>query len=239
MMTPAQTPHRKRFYKAAAVAGDDTAGYGIELDNRTVKTPAGRKLKVSSRALAEAICEEWNAQGDTIVPASLSLTKLANSAIDGVMGNEARVAADILSYAATDLLCYRASHPEGLASLQAKLWDPILAWVGANYGAPFLISKGINHIAQPAASLEAIRRALLSFDAFKLAALHVMTSLTGSCLIALAHVAGHLDTAAAWTAAHADEDWQVSQWGQDFEAAERRKRRLQEFVNASKFFKLS
>lgn len=238
-MKPPQAATRKRFYKSAAVAEREDGAFSVQLDGRQIKTPAGKPLAVPSRGLAQAIADEWNAQGETIVPASLPLTKLANTAIDAVSERKAEVAGDIVNYAGTDLVCYRAEYPAGLVAAQAEAWDPILSWAEDKYGASFLCSSGIAHVTQPPASLEAIGAAVAAYDAFKLAALHVMTSLTGSALIALAHVTGELDTAAAWAAANTDENWQVSHWGEDFEASQRQKARLAEFESASRFFRLS
>ncbi len=237
-MKPTGPANRKRFYKSASVAERDGGGFGVLLDGRAVRTPAGGPLAVPGRALADAIAAEWNAQGETIAPAGLALTKLANTAIDGVTEREGEVADDILKYAATDLVCYRAEHPAALVAAQAAAWDPILNWVTARYGAAFLTSAGIAHVAQPEASLSALRAAVAVLNAFQLTALHVMTSLTGSALIALAHTAGELDTAAAWAVAHTDENWQAARWGEDFEAARRMKARLAEFESASRFFHL-
>jgi chaperone required for assembly of F1-ATPase len=237
-MKPPQ-PGRKRFYQSVTVAEQEVGGYSIQFDGRQVKTPAGRALTVPTRVLAEAIAEEWNAQGETISPASLPLTKLANTAIDAVPGRKAEVVDEIVKFAASDLVCYRASYPAELVAAQARAWDPILMWMKTTYRAPFLTASGIGHVAQPAASLEAVRGVVATFDAFKLTALHVMTTLTGSALIALAHVGGDLDTATAWAAAHEDENWQASRWGDDLEAAQRQKARLAEFESASRFFELS
>ncbi len=238
-MTASQSKNPKRFYAAATVAGREDGSFGIELDGRPVKTPAGRALAVPSRALADAVASEWNAQGDEILPASLPLTRLANSAVDGVAGREGEVMRDILNYAASDLLCYRAEASVGLVTEQARLWDPILDWVRAEYDAPFIVGMGVKHLKQPAASLDAVRRVISVLGPFRLAALHVMTTLTGSALIALARAKGFLNAGAAWEASHVDENWQASQWGEDFEAAQRQKRRFSEFLNASRFFDLA
>jgi chaperone required for assembly of F1-ATPase len=237
-MKPPQ-PTRKRFYKSATVAEEEAGAYSIQLDGRRVKTPAGKALTVPTRGLADAIAAEWNAQGETISPARLPLTKLANTAIDAVPDRKAEVVDEIVKFAASDLVCYRASYPAELVAAQARAWDPILIWMKATYRAAFLTASGIAHVAQPAGSLEAVRGVVASFDAFKLAALHVMTTLTGSALIALAHVGGDLDTATAWAAAHVDENWQASRWGEDLDAAQRQKAMLAEFESASRVFKLS
>ena len=238
-MKPFQPANRKRFYKSATAAEREDGGFAVLLDGRQVKTPAGKPLAVPGRGLAEAIAAEWNAQGESIVPASLPLTRLANTAIDAVAERKAEVAADIVKYAATDLVCYRAEYPAGLVAAQAAAWDPILSWAAARHGAPLLTSAGIAHVAQPEASLAALRSVVAAMDAFKLTALHAMTSLTGSALIALAQAEGELPGAAAWAAANTDEHWQASHWGEDFEAAERLKARLVEFEAASRFFQLS
>ncbi|MBI4724268.1 MAG: ATPase [Rhodomicrobium sp.] len=237
-MKSPQPGSAKRFYKVAGSA-EHSDGFGVQLDGRPIKTPAGSLLVVPTRALADAIAAEWNAQGEVIVPASLPLTKLANTAIDGVSGRQAEVANDILQYAATDLLCYRASHPAPLAARQAQAWDPILNWISAEYDAQFLTGTGVAHVTQPDASLGALRGVIMELDAFTLTALHVKTSLTGSALIALAHAGGYLSAVAAWDAANIDENWQISQWGEDFEAAQRQKSRFAEFEAASRFYALS
>ncbi len=239
VMKPAQPANRKRSYQSAMMAESGDGGYAVQLDGRQVKTPAGKPLVVPTRALASAIAEEWNAQGETIALASLPLTKLANTAIDAVAEKKPEVADSIVKYAAADLVCYRASLPTALIAAQARSWDPVLSWIAAKYGAPFLTGSGIAHIAQPPASLEALRSAVNALGAFKLTALHVMTTLTGSVLIALAHAGGELDTSAAWAAAHIDESWQTSRWGEDVEAAECLKARRAEFESASRFFCLS
>ena len=237
-MKPSQPATRKRFYKSADVAEREGGAFAVLLDGRQVKTP-GKPLAVPARGLAEAIAAEWNAQGETIVPASLPLTKLANTAIDAVAERKGEVVEDIIKYAATDLVCYRAEYPAELIAVQAAAWDPILGWAAARHGAPLLTSVGIAHVAQPEASLAALRGIVAAMDVFRLTALHVMTALTGSALIALAHAEGELDCAAAWAAAQTDESWQVSRWGEDFEAAQRLKARAAEFEAASRFFHLA
>lgn len=229
---------RKRLYKLARISANG-CDFDIMLDERPIRTPAGRTLTVPTEALAEAIAQEWNAQGEMIAAAGLPLTRLANTAIDGVAGREADVASDIVAYAATDLVCYRADYPAELEARQAALWDPILSFIRSHYHATFAISHGVRHVAQPGASLQAIEGVVSRLDPFALAALHVMTSLTGSALITLAHVGGFLDAESAWRAAHVDEDWQMATWGEDFEASVRRHKRFSDFECASRFFILS
>lgn len=229
----------KRFYERADT--QEVEGlHGLVLDGRPARTPGRSPLAVPARALAEAIAAEWTAQGETIDPATMPLTKLANTAIDGVATEMAAVRADIARYAASDLVCYRADAPDRLVTAQGEAWDPVLAWAWDRLGARFVLSAGILWVQQPEMALARVRATLeAETSPLALAALHVMTSLTGSALIALMQADGAISTETAWAAAHVDERFQESLWGQDYEAAVRRDRREAEFRAASIFLALS
>jgi chaperone required for assembly of F1-ATPase len=239
---PGRDPPRplpKRFYKAVRVAEPPAGGeYRILLDGRPARTPRRAELALPTPALAEAVAAEWEAQGDHIDPASMPLTRLANSALEGVRGREAEVRADICRFAGGDLLCYRADGPRDLVQRQQAAWDPILSWGGDALGARFAVVEGIMPAAQPEEGGAAVTTALAGYDAFALTALHVMTTLTGSALLALAHARGRLSAEAAWDAAHVDEDWQIGRWGWDAEAKARRERRWREMQAASRLLAL-
>src|SRR4029450_628159 len=174
----------KRFYERVDVADRD-GGFALLLDGRPVRTPGKRQLLLPSRPLAEALAEEWGAQKERIDPATMPLTKLANSAIDGVSGRAEDVIGDILNYAGSDLLCYRAEGPRGLGEAQRAQGAPVLASAKSALGAPLVLAEGIVHVVQPQASLDRLREALKAHGPFGLAALHVMTGLTGSALLVL------------------------------------------------------
>jgi len=235
--TTQKTTLPKRFYKKVATK-DEGGGVALLLDGKPVRTPGRAPLVLPTLALAEAVADEWCAQGERIDPTTMPLTKLANSVIDGVSGREQAVIDDILAFAGADLLCYRAHGPRGLVEAQAKHWDPVLAWARDALRAPLMLSQGIVHVAQPEASLDRIKETLAGSDAFGLAALHVMTSLTGSALLALAVAQGRMTPEEAWVAAHVDEDWQISQWGEDEEAKERRESRWRDFSAAARMLTL-
>ncbi len=154
-------------------------GASLLLDGKKVRTPGKAPLILPNRALAEAVAEEWRRQGTRIDPGTMPLTRLANSVIDGVKGREGAVIGDILSYAGSDLVCYRAEGPEPLVALQAKHWEPVVAFAKSDLGAPMRLAAGVMHVAQPEASLREIKRRLAGYDAWNLAALHVMTGLDG------------------------------------------------------------
>src|ERR1700691_4803463 len=147
---------RRRFYEtvnSAAAAGG--GGFEVLLDGKPARTPAGRILAAPSAPLAQAIAAEWQAQGEAINPASMPLTRLANSIIDGVSDRADAVAAEVKKYLASDLICYRATSPQNLVKRQAQHWDPIVSWDEAALGARFLVTDGVVHIAQPDEALMA------------------------------------------------------------------------------------
>ena len=221
----------RRFYETAAtVAVAD--GHAVRLDDKPVRTPARRVLAAPTLALAEAIAAEWHAQKDVIDPAKMPLTRLANAIIDGVAEAPQPVADEIGKYLGSDLVFYRAASPQGLVERQAHHWNPILDWARHALRADFKLGEGIVYVAQPQAALAAARAAI-PLEPWRLGAVHVVTTLTGSALIALAMAGGALSADAAGQAAHVDEDWNMAQWGRDDMAMARRDFRFAEFRAAA------
>jgi chaperone required for assembly of F1-ATPase len=223
----------RRFYKAASVA-PVAGGFALQLDGRSARTPAKKPLVFPTLASAELAADEWARQGETIDPAAMPITRIANSAIDGVAAAMRETRAELAGYVETDLLYYRAGAPEKLVEAETSAYDPVLEWVHQTFGARFILAQGVIHLRQPDRSLNAIREAVEAFDEpFALAALHVMTTLTGSILLALGVSHGALSAAEAWRIAHVDEDFQISQWGEDDEATARRAARWRDMEAAA------
>jgi len=221
-------PLPKRFYKDVTTEQSDE-GFRILLDGRPVRTPGKNILAVPSRAIADRLREEWDGQGEEIDPAKMPVTRLVNTAIDGVAANFDAVADEIVRFAGTDMLCYRADSPEGLVNRQRDSWDPILRWAAEAKGARFILVEGVMHQEQPAPAIDAFAAALSAHtDPLALACLHTVTTLTGSALLALALAEGVVDAETAWSLAHVDEDWQIEHWGTDEEAFRRRELRREE-----------
>jgi len=220
---------RKRFYERAHIAEAGEGGdVHILLDGKPVKTPARRALAAPVRPLAEAIAMEWDAQKDVVDPARMPLTRLANVVIDAVIDAPAPIAGEIAKYLGTDLMFYRADAPAGLVKMQSAAWDPVLDWVREHFGARFVLGQGVMHVQQPREAIAAVSAAIPG-EPWQLAAVSSITTMTGSALLALALAHDALAADAAWAAAHVDEDWQMSQWGRDELALERRAYRQAEF----------
>jgi chaperone required for assembly of F1-ATPase len=223
----------KRFYGTVEVREAAGGRHALTLDGRGARTPGRKPLAAKSRALMLEVAAEWERQRETVDPTDMPLTRLLNSAVDGVARTMAETRAEVLKYAGSDLLCYRAEGPEALAERQRVAFDPVLAWAAETFGAPFNLAAGLIHIEQPPESIEAVRRALEAYDdPASLAALSAMTTLTGSALLALAVAHGFLTPEAAWRAAHVDEDFQAEAWGVDAGAKARREARWREMEAA-------
>jgi chaperone required for assembly of F1-ATPase len=227
----------KRFYKTAAAEAVE-GGYEIRLDARPVKTPARAALRVAEPKLAEAIAQEWNAQGEEIDPRSMPLTGLANAAIDRVAPDPQAFARSLAQFGESDLLYYRSDGPDPLRRRQEETWDPILTWARRRFDIDFELVTGIMHRAQPERTVEQLGRAVAARDPFELAALAPLVTISGSLIIALALVEREIDLEAAWTAATVDEAWQTEQWGEDSEAALALANRRSEFEAAARFLEL-
>ncbi|MDH7794459.1 MULTISPECIES: ATP12 family protein [unclassified Beijerinckia] len=220
----------RRFYKNADTREED-GQFTLVLDGRPALTPARNQLAVPDARLAQLLVAEWEAQKEVIDPSAMPLTRLVNSALDGVARDIAAVQAEVVKYAGSDLLCYRAGEPETLAAAQRQAWDPVIAWMRETHGARFVLAEGVMHAAQPEETLAAVHAVVADLTGqgvaapLKAAALNTVTTLTGSALLALALASGKLAADEAWAAAQVDEDYQMRVWGADAEAVERQARR--------------
>ena len=228
----------KRFYKKATLKGK-AAPFCVMLDGRPVKTPMRQPLCVTSRAMGRAIVREWNDQEVFIEPETMPVTKYTNTAIDRVEPRRKAIIDEIVAFAASDLICYRAESPAGLVQRQAEIWDPVIEWVKSEYGLAFTTVAGIVYASQPDETLAKTWKLLEQKSSFELVAIHELANLLGSTLLTLALVGGKLTKEQTWAAAHIDEDWNLELWGTDEDTEKRRAARLKEFEGIYRFFLLA
>lgn len=228
----------RRFWKAVSVEAAGT-GWQVILDGRQVRTPGKLALALPTRALAEALAVEWDAQVDVIDPFSMPLTRAANSAVEKVTPQRADIADMLAGYGGTDLLCYRADAPEELVQMQAAGWDPLIDWAATELGAPLRITHGVIPVIQPDASLEALRARVHALDCFGLTALHDLVTLPGSLLLGLAVIGGRMPAKQAFDLSRLDESFQISRWGADEDAEKAAQGRLEAMLVAERFWNLS
>jgi chaperone required for assembly of F1-ATPase len=223
----------KRFWKDVTV--EDR---GIRLDGRALKTPARADLVAPTDSLAAAIGEEWRSVEGAIDPRVMPLTGLANAAIDRIAPDPAGFAANLARYAEADLICYRGDHPTELIALQGELWDPPLDWARERYDVDFAVTAGITHVDQPAATVKRLAAAVAARDAFHLAGLSPLVTLSGSLVLALALAEGAMTEENVWLAAELDQLWQAEQWGEDDLATTAREDKRRDFRAAARFLAL-
>ena len=228
----------KRFWREVSVEPAD-GGWQVALDGRRVKTAQARAQVVPTRALGEALADEWRAQAEDIDPAGFVLRDMADYALDIVAIDRGDAIRRVLAYAEGDTLCYRAEPDEPLAVRQRAVWEPLLKAAERQYGVRFERAVGIVHRPQPAATLAAFRDHLETLDPFALAALQTLGSLAASLVIGLAALVPEADAEALFAAGNLEEDWQAEQWGWDHQAEAARARRLATFVQAARFAMLA
>ena len=227
----------KRFYKSVALAEVEN-GWSVALDGKPIKTPAKRPFVASTRVMAEAAADEWDAQEDKINPASMPITKAVNTALDRTAPEHDAVAGMVSDYGGSDLICYRAEGPEGLIARQAAAWDPLIDWAADRYKARLITTTGVMHILQPEEGQAALRAVVRSYDPFKLTGLYDLVALSGSLVIGLAVAERNLTPEEGWAASRVDHIWQEDQWGPDDEATAQAAYKAEEFAQAARLIEL-
>ena len=232
----------RRFWDEATVAVEPQ-GYTIRLDAKPMRIPGGNPLTLRSRTLADAIAAEWQAaggaKGGPLAIDALPLTQLASTAQDRIAPNPAPTVDALARYAETDLLCYRAAHPERLVIRQARSWQPWLDWLHGRHGARLEPTEGIAFRPQDATALARIHAVLTAHTPEALAALGIAIPALGSAVLGLALADGAIDARQAHDAASLDETFEVEAWGDDPEAAHRRATAAADVALAERFLHLS
>jgi chaperone required for assembly of F1-ATPase len=227
----------KRFFEASDFESAD-GGFAVTLDGRRVKTPGGVPLILPEEGLAAAIAAEWAAQEDTIRPDTMPITGLSCTAVDTVASQRAAIVDQLVKYAESDLLCYRADQPDDLREHQQTHWQPLLDWASETHGAGLVVTTGILPVDQPTGALASLRRAVEAQDDFHLTVLASVTQAAGSLVIGLCVIGGRLNAGQAFDASQLDETWQTDTWGEDAEAVKRRVAIRQEIRDAIRFLDL-
>lgn len=228
----------KRFWKDTSLA-EAEGGWQVLLDARPVRTPLKSAMVLPTREMADVVAAEWHAQEGVIDPLSMPVTRSANAAIDKVTVQHSEVAAMLAAYAETDLLCHRAEAPKELADQQNKGWNPVLDWAAETYSAPLAVVSGILPADHPDESLAIYARVVAGYRPFSLTALHDLVTLSGSLVLGLSVANGQIEPDTAWRLSRIDEDWQVSQWGEDEDAAEAAEIKRRAFLHAATFLGLA
>ena len=224
----------KRFWKDVAL-GD---GHRILLDGRPVRTPAKHELLVPSKRLAEAIAEEWRAQEEEVRPHLMPLTRLATSVVDLMPERRPDAIRELVEYARTDLLCYRADQPADLVARQEAHWQAWLDWAVRDLDAPLLVTSGIDPIEQPETSISRLQGYIAALDDWRLVGLHAASKLTGSLVLGAAVEQGVLGSATAFEVALLEELYEIERWGEEEEQRRRHDSLRRDLDAATRFLEL-
>jgi chaperone required for assembly of F1-ATPase len=232
----------KRFWDIASVDRTET-GHVILLDGKPMRLPSGSSFLVRPARLARAIAEEWQTAGGTkggeMSFKDTPLTRLAGTALERISPDPAPTIDAIARYGETDLLCYRAEAPQSLVHRQHQQWQPWLDWAALIYDAPLRVTTGVAYVRQHHDSVAALRRAVAALDTDALAGLGIAVPALGSLVLGLAVAAGELDADTAYALGALDELFQAEQWGDDYEALDRRTSMLADIVLAARYIDLT
>ncbi|HEX2479474.1 MAG TPA: ATP12 family protein [Geminicoccaceae bacterium] len=226
----------KRFYREVTIAPAEH-GHGVLLDGRPMRTPARQVLAVPTASLAEAIAAEWRGQTETIRPDAMPLTRLASTALDRMPAQRQPAIDEVVAYADTDLVCYRAAEPFELVQRQQHAWQPMLDWVSAALGVKLAVTTSILPIAQPAAVRDRLRGALEDLGDWPLVGVHAATRALGSLVLGLCLLHGRLDADAALAASLLDELFEIERWGSDVETERRHAALRRDLTAAAQFLR--
>lgn len=221
----------RRFYKAATVDGD-----GVLLDQRRLKTPRGAPFVAPTRALAEAVAAEWDAQVEHILPRRMPITQFAFAAIDATPGRRDELARYIAKFGETELICHRAGSPAPLVKRQSDIWDPLIAWAAHELGIVLPVVTGVVAAPSNDEAIETLYAHAASSDDFYLTGLSQAAGLASSAIVAFALARGRLDNESAFAAAALDELWGLETWGEDAQARARLEHQRAEFAALGRFF---
>jgi chaperone required for assembly of F1-ATPase len=227
----------RALYKNVAVELCE-GGFKIALDGRAMRTPGGKLLALPSRSLADAVADEWRAQGRRPDPNAMPLTRLSASAIDRIGPEPDPIAKDIAAYGGTDLLLHRATEPLTLADSQRTGWQPWLDWLDRRFGIALVPTEGAMPSAQGEADLKRLEAVVKARDAFAMAALLSLTQGLGSVVLALAVADGALAAETAAELSQLDERYQAEKWGIDGLAERRRQDLTRQIQDAARFLGL-
>lgn len=219
-MTPKQA---KRFYKEVSLVAVE-GGFQVMLDERALKSPAKAPLILPTKALAEAIRDEFDAQKEAITPETMPIFSLAATAIDRVMTQRKTLDDELVRFGHSDLISYRCPvvEDEVLAGRQAEMWGAIQEWMRKTHNVTFNVFDGVMPGRQPDDITSHLYNAVGAISDWHYVALYRATTLSASLSLGLRFVAGDFDVTNLMAHAFLDDYYQEEKWGADEWAIERR-----------------
>ncbi|XP_003741540.1 ATP synthase mitochondrial F1 complex assembly factor 2 [Galendromus occidentalis] len=208
-------PKPKKFYKNVSIV-KSIDGWEVNLDDRKLKTPAGKLLTVPNEAIAAAIATEWAIQKNTIERHAMHLTSLANTSIDNPHNKTAeQLCEEIVEFLEHDSLLFRMPKSENaeLYELQCEKWDPILEWFSERHQVKFEPSMDIVSPEIPATSVLAVYKDLFSHSRAALFGMQFAVEGLKSLILAQAAIDRVVTVDEAVDLSRLETDFQIKKWG--------------------------
>lgn len=227
----------KRGYALASI-GIRQESFIILLDGKLAHTPKHREMSLPTRALADAVAEEFNAQVERVNPHAMPMTQMANILLDLVKTHRMELEVELSQYIETDLLCYR-SEDKHLDAMQAELWDIVLSWAIDRYDVSFDITRNVMPIMQSHATVERFANVVCGLSDVQIAAAAVLVPAAGSLLLALALIEEEITPEHMIKLSQLEDDYQTSRWGEDAEKERRLQAARKDIHDAGRFLSLA
>lgn len=203
----------KRFYKNVALTRSN-GEFEINLDQRKLKTPMGKVLRLPNEATALAIAAEWDGQTDKVKPNDMHFTKLANTVVDNpTHRSKEQIINAILEYLDSDTVCYRIDEPEDFVEVQKKFWDTIISSVEERYHVKLPVTSGLDITQVPAETKTIFRQHLMSHNEWSLTGYQFTVEAMKSFIIAIALCDGFINVEDAVYLSRLEQEFQMQKWG--------------------------
>ena len=207
----------KRFYKLVS-SKKTNDGHVIQLDGKSIKTPLGQDMCAATKSLADAIILEWAGQEEKVKPETMPLTQILTTSLDKIRDREA-ITESCMRYLDTDLVCYWTKEPEELAKLQKENWGSWVKWFDSHFEVPLYTTKNIDAIKQDEEAHKRVWNYIESLDDSYFTILHIMTSLSGSLVLALAFSEGDISPQELFEASYLEELYRGKLYNEDLHGA--------------------
>ena len=207
----------KRFYKLVS-SKKVSDGYALQLDGKNIKTPLGQVIQAPTQALMDAIVLEWAEQGEKVKPETMPLTQILTTAIDKIRDRE-KITESCMRYLDTDLVCYWCKDPEELAKKQKEVWGAWVKWFESHFEVPLYTTKKIEALTQDEEAHKRVWNYIESLDDTYFTIVQIMTSLSGSLILALAFSEGDITPEEIYEASYLEELYRGDIYNEDVHGA--------------------
>nr|CAB3224706.1 ATP synthase mitochondrial F1 complex assembly factor 2-like [Phallusia mammillata] len=204
---------KRKFYEEARICHSD-GGFEINLDNRKLRTPIGKVVKVPNEGLAHAVSVEWNQQTDVIKSQLMPLTALCYEAMDSSCNRNSDVlAASVLKFLHTDTVLFHMEEPADLGQLQKEKWSKLVDWFSQRHSVNIKNTTGFGKPSISPNTIPILTNYLKSFNMWSLVGIEKMVNTMKSVIVSLSLIDRHVTVEEAVSLSRLEQEFQISEWG--------------------------